>query len=418
MVSYESLQSDEKGLASVTTNDGSPMDRRSSKTTQKVCFNATGQPKTGLVLTGGGARAAYQVGVLKAISKLVFKSHCGNPFPIITGTSAGAINATVFASYAQTPSMGIRSLEKVWQSFSVDKIFRSDFRGIVKNAARWSKSIFVQDYHKTRQLSLLNNQPLVNLLAKVVHYDNIQKSIDANCLEAICVTASGYSSGQSVSFFQGKSEIQGWKRHRRIGCQVNIKREHLLASSAIPLVFPAVKVNREFFGDGSVRFLSPLSPAIHLGAERILVVGVDPINSDPENRPEKIHYPTTADIAGHVLDSVFIDSLDSDLERIRRINKTLELIPKEIREKETNLKPIETLSISPSKDLSELSGKYFHTLPPMVKFFFRRIGIDDDEGSTVLSYLLFESLYTKELIELGFKDAMEKSKEIVDFFGS
>ena len=392
------------------------VERRSDSPTPRVCYNAQGQPKTGLVLTGGGARAAYQVGVLKAISKLVFKPHCGNPFPIITGTSAGAINATVIASYAQTPAVGIKSLEKVWQNFSVDQVFRSDFKGMLRNSSRWLKSIFINDYHKTRQLSLLNNQPLQNLLARVIHYDNIQKVIDSKHLDAICITASGYTTGQSVSFFQGKSELTGWKRHRRVGCRTNIERKHLLASSAIPLVFPAIKVNREFFGDGSVRFLSPLSPAIHLGAERILVVGVDPIKEEKARRPKNLFYPTTADIAGHVLDSVFVDSLDSDLERISRINKTLRLIPEDIRNKETKLKPIETLSISPSKDLSELSGKYFHELPSMVKFFFRRIGIDDDEGSTVLSYLLFERAYTQELITLGFNDAMEQSQSIRLFF--
>lgn len=391
-------------------------ERRSNKQTPKVCYNASGQPKTALVLTGGGARAAYQVGALKAISQLIFKSHCGNPFPIVTGTSAGAINATVFASYAQKPSVGIRSLEKVWQNFSVDQVFRSDIKGIIHNAARWSKSLFMQDYHKTHQLSLLNNQPLKELLGRVIHYDNIEKSIQANCLDALCITASGYATGQSVSFFQGQQHIKGWKRHRRVGIRANIKRKHLLASSAIPLVFPAINVNREFFGDGSVRFLSPLSPAIHLGAERILVVGVAPIREERHVKPAEVVYPTTADIAGHVLDSVFVDSLDSDLERIRRINKTIKLIPEDVRRTQSNLRPIETLSISPSKDLSELSGKYFHTLPSMVKFFFRRIGIDDDEGSTVLSYLLFESLYTRELIDLGYQDAMNMSAELVDFF--
>lgn len=402
--------------SSTTPPQDEIFERRSNSLTPKVCYNAIGQPKTGLVLTGGGARAAYQVGVLRAISKLVFKTRCGNPFPIIAGTSAGAINAAVLGSYAQLPAVGIRSLEKVWQSFTVDKIFRSDIGGMMRNAGRWTKSIFIHDYHKTRQLSLLNNNPLKELLGKVVHYDKIEKAISSGHLDALCITASGYTSGQSVSFFQGKSELHEWKRHRRVGCKTKIERKHLLASSAIPLVFPAVKVNREFFGDGSVRFLSPLSPVIHLGAERILVVGVDPIKEEREHRPNDLFYPTTADIAGHVLDSVFVDSLDSDLERINRINKTLNLIPKEVREKETNLKEIKTLSISPSKDLSELSGKHFHTLPPVVKFFFRRIGIDDDEGSTVLSYLLFESSYTKELIELGYKDAMDMQHSIVGFF--
>lgn len=391
-------------------------DRRSESKTAKVCYSTTGQPKTGLVLTGGGARAAYQVGVLKAISKIVIKTHCGNPFPIITGTSAGAINATVIASYAHAPAVGIRSLEKVWQNFSVDQVFRSDIRGVLKNTARWTKSIFIKDYHKTRQLSLLNNNPLKKLLDRVIHFQNIQKAIDDKHLDALCITASGYTSGQSVSFFQAKEGIDGWKRHRRVGCRSDIVRKHLIASSAIPLVFPAVRINREFFGDGSVRFLSPLSPAIHLGADRILVVGVDPIRQELERHQNEPFYPTTADIAGHVLDSVFVDSLDSDMERIARINKTLGLIPKDVLEKESKLKPIETLSISPSKDLSELSGKHFKELPAIVKFFFRRIGIDDDEGSTVLSYLLFERAYTQELLDLGFNDAMAMKEDIIKFF--
>jgi len=397
-------------------NKNVDVERRSSAQTKKVCYNDEGQAKTGLVLTGGGARAAYQVGVMKAIYQIIYRSHCGNAFPIITGTSAGAINATVLASFAQTPNVGIKSLEKVWQNFTVDKVFRTDFPGMMKNTGRWIKSIFIQDYHKTRQLSLLNNAPLKDLLIKSINYKNITKSIQSGALDALCITASGYTTGQSVSFFQGKDSLESWKRHRRVGCKSKIELKHLMASSAIPLVFPAVKVNREFFGDGSVRFLSPLSPAIHLGADRILVVGVDPIKEEKERRPNSIFYPTTADIAGHVLDSVFVDSLDSDIERIGRVNKTLELIPKEIREKETNLRSIETLSISPSKDLSELAGKHFDVLPPLVKFFFRRMGIDGDEGSTILSYLLFERSYTQELIDLGFQDGMDMSESITKFF--
>ncbi|PCI63934.1 MAG: hypothetical protein COB38_13155, partial [Gammaproteobacteria bacterium] len=178
-----------------------PAERRSNKLTEKVCYNGVGNPKMGLVLTGGGARAAYQVGVLKAISKLIYQSHCGNPYSIITGTSAGAINATVLASYAQNPTVGIRSLEKVWQSFSVDKVFRSDLLGMMKQVGRWGKSMFISDYHRHRQLSLLNNDPLRVMLNKVIHFKNIQKAIDNNCLDALSLTASGYTSGQSVSFF-------------------------------------------------------------------------------------------------------------------------------------------------------------------------------------------------------------------------
>jgi len=393
-----------------------PAERRSSKLTEKVCYNGVGKPKTGLVLTGGGARAAYQVGVLKAISKLIVQSHCGNPYSIITGTSAGAINATVLASYAQNPTVGIRSLEKVWQSFSVDKVFRSDLLGMMKQVGRWGKSMFISDYHRHRQLSLLNNDPLRAMLNKVIHFENIQKAIDNNCLDALSITASGYTSGQSVSFFQAKKQIGNWKRHRRIGCKSSISVEHLLASSAIPLVFPAVHLNREFFGDGSVRFLAPLSPAIHLGAQKILIVGVDPVKEEVNREKKKLHYPSIADISGHVLDSVFVDSLDSDIERIRRVNRTIDLIPEDVRKKKTKLKKIETFVISPSKDLSEISGKHFHVLPPVVKFFFRRLGIDDDEGSSILSYLLFESAYTKELIDLGYQDAMNIEQEIIDFF--
>lgn len=394
----------------------SSTERRSNQRTVKVCYNAIEQPKSALVLTGGGARAAYQVGVLKAVSKLIYKPHCGNPFPIITGTSAGAINATVLASYAQNPTVGIRSLEKVWQTFSVDKVFRSDISGMMKQAGRWGKSMFVNDYHRHHQLSLLDNNPLKKMLSKVIHFENIQSAIDANCLDALSITASGYTSGQSVSFFQARQDIKSWRRQRRVGCKSNISIGHLLASSAIPLVFPAVHLNREFFGDGSVRFLAPLSPAIHLGAQRILIVGVDPLKEETEREKKKLHYPSIADISGHVLDSVFVDSLDSDIERIRRINSTLDLIPESTRKKETDLRKIETFVISPSKDLSEISGKHFNVLPPVVKFFFRRLGIDDDEGSSILSYLLFESAYTKELIDLGYNDAMNLKQEIIDFF--
>lgn len=384
----------------------------------QVCYNDPNKPKVGLVLTGGGARAAFQVGALRAISDVIYRTECGNPYPIIAGTSAGAINATVLAAYARTPRLGIRSLQKVWANFTVDQIFRSDIAGVMRNTGRWARSIFSNDYHRRHKLALLNNSPLQHLLSRVVHYDNIQQAIDCGQLHALSITASGYASGQSISFFQGSPEIKDWRRYRRTGIRTKLTREHLLASSAIPLVFPAVKINGEYFGDGSVRFLAPISPAIHLGADKVLVVGVDPVREDIPEKSIDSHYPSVADIAGHVLDSVFIDSLDSDIERITRVNKTIKLIPESVRELQSNLRPIETFTISPSEDLSELASKHFHELPKLIQFFFKRMGIAADEGSTVLSYLLFQSSYTQELIKLGYQDAMRQKQDIKDFFHS
>jgi NTE family protein len=373
------------------------------------------QSKMGLVLTGGGARAAFQVGVLRAIFDLIDHKKGVNPFPIISGASAGAINATVLASHAQLPRLGIRSLHKVWAGFSVEEIFCCDFKSVMTNSGHWLRSFFSDNYHHKHHLGLLNNSPLKALLARVIHYDSIQEAIDNNQLHALSITASSYYSGQSTSFFQGHESIANWHRHRRNGKRCAINRSHLLASSAIPLVFPAQQIGQEFFGDGSVRFLSPLSPAIHLGADKIMVIGVDPVKEKMPLTSDVIHYPSTADIAGHVLDSVFVDSLDSDIERIKRVNKTIKLIPKAVRDLQSSLRPIETFTISPSQDLSALASKHFYQLPKLIQFFFKRVGIGASEGSNVLSYLLFESSYTQELIALGYADAMNQSDQIQSF---
>lgn len=370
----------------------------------------------GLVLTGGGARAAYQIGVISAVSDIIYRREQGNPFPIICGTSAGAINATVLAAYARTPRLGIKSLQRVWSNFHVNAIFRCDFFGVLKHSGHWIRSLFFSEYHKQHQVSLLDNGPLKQLLTAVIHYNNIQESIDSGQLHALSVTASGYYSGQSISFFQGQPELKNWRRYKRCGIRAVIKKEHLLASSAIPIVFPAVKIEKEFFGDGSLRFMAPISPAIHLGADRIFIIGVDPIKKKAHDRPETAHYPSLADIAGQVLDSVFIDSLNSDIERIERVNKTLKLIPEAVRNLQSPLRPVKTFTISPSQSLSQLASSHFKALPKLIRFFFNRIGIDAEEGSTILSYLLFESVYTQELISLGYKDAIEKKEQIIEFF--
>jgi NTE family protein len=271
-------------------------------------------PRTGLILTGGGARAAYQVGVLKAIADIL-PPRVHSPFDIICGTSAGAINAVALASHASRFRVGVRGLEAVWGNFHVDQVYRTDFGTLSLRAAQWLGALFFAGLGAHRPLSLLDNSPLRRLLGRLVRFDRIQQAIDAGDLRALAITASGYSTGHSVSFFQGVSELEEWERARRIGMRSDIGLDHLLASSAIPALFPAVKVHGEYFGDGSVRQLAPISPALHLGADRVLVIANSAATGE---LPEQVdsdadEYPSIAQIAGHVLNSAFLDSLDHDL---------------------------------------------------------------------------------------------------------
>lgn len=377
----------------------------------------TTSSRTALVLTGGGARGAYQVGVLKALAELL-PDQKASPFTILCGSSAGSINASVLACHASRFKVGVRRLEHIWMNLRSERIFRADPWGMTWNSLRWFASLFRPRRLHPSHRSLLDIAPLRNLLTRIIHLDHIERSLERGDLYALSVTCSGYGSGESISFFQGQAEIEPWQRFRRAGAKAQIGIEHLMASSAIPMLFPAVKINREYFGDGSVRYLAPISPALHLGADRVMIIGVAGTEREERKSLEHTHYPTIAEIAGQMLDSVFIDSLHSDLEQLQRVNRTLSQIPQDLRTTlNLGLKPIETLVISPSQNLASLSGKHAKSLPKVVRFFFRRIGITHKTGSAVLSYLLFESTYTKELITLGYGDAMRQQDDILRFFG-
>jgi len=374
------------------------------------------KPKTSIILSGGGARAAYQVGVIKAIYQQIPRGSI-NPFPIICGSSAGAINATVMASYAGQYRIGLRRLESVWSNIQVNNVFIADFFGMLKQSSRFARYI-MGGRSRSNFSSLLNNQPLRELLRDVVPFHRLQDLINDKLLHALCVTCSDYNDGGSYSFFQGHSSIESWSRHRRLGLRDNIHLSHLMASSAIPMIFPAVSLKHQFFGDGSIGFLSPISPAIHLGADKILIIGLDTSPEEPRYACyDSNQHPSITDIAGHVLDSVFIDSLDSDLERLQRVNKTLDSIPEHLLDQvDLPLKQVETLVISPSKDLQGFADEYAINLPSSTRFFFKRLGINGDEGSNILSYLLFDKNYCKRLIKLGYEDALNKKSEIQHFF--
>nr|WP_090825925.1 patatin-like phospholipase family protein [Nitrosovibrio tenuis] len=375
-------------------------------------------PRVGLVLTGGGARAAYQVGVLQAISAMLPK-RTRNPFPVICGTSAGAFNAASLALSARNFHEGVRRLSSVWENAHVNQAYRSDPIGVYGNAARWLTSLLFGSPNKRSAASLLDSSPLAQTLERSLPLHGIQKSIKAGALYALGITAWGYTSGQSVTFYQGVDSIVPWKRERRIGIPSRIGIEHLMASSAIPLLFPAIRLNREYFGDGSMRQLAPLSPALHLGAERVLVIGVrKTIDTLPE-RVKVDSYPTLAQIGGHVMGSIFLDSLYVDLERLHRINNTIRMIPDETMKNSTmSLRQVESMVISPSVEINKIAEQHAHTLPRAISLFYRSIGAMRRDGSALLSYVLFEESFCRALIELGYQDTLPRRSEILQFIGA
>jgi NTE family protein len=387
--------------------------RRAGKS--KVCSSETRlmKPRAGLVLTGGGARAAYQVGVVKAVRDILGNPE-KNPFPILCGTSAGAINATTLAVFADNFSRAVGNLLEVWENMRCHHVYRTDVSSITRRGLRWLGAL--SWLSRQNPISLLDNAPLRDMLERTLPFERIQDNIDSGALYAVSVTASGYTSGQSVSFFQGGSGLEGWERNQRIGAAVSLKLEYLLASSALPFIFPAVKVHREYFGDGSVRQIAPISPALHLGADRVLVVGTGRQTADMARARSNV-YPSLAQVAGHALNSIFLDGLSVDLERLERINRTVRLIPAEALEQaRLPLRPVKVLFISPSQPLERIAARFVHELPPMVRFVLRPTGAMNRSGSNLVSYLLFEESFCRTLIDLGYQDTVSREQEVREFF--
>ena len=388
--------------------------------------------RTGLVLTGGGARAAYQVGVLKAVARI--RREVGaprhNPFGVIAGTSAGAINAAAIACHADRFDLSVAGLVHVWRHFSADQVYRADAFGVVRTGARWLTMLTmgwaIARWRRARPRSLLDNEPLGELLQRVVHLDRLPEMLRSGHLSALAITASSYSSGDHVTFCQTARPFQPWLRSQRVAVPCAIGWRHLMASSAIPFVFPAVQLERgrhdEWFGDGSMRQSAPISPAVHLGAERILVVGAGRMHEPAGRHVVADEYPSLAQIAGHALSNIFLDALAVDVERAQRINRTLALLDPASRAR-TQLKPLDVLVISPSQRLDDIAARHLHCLPRPVRTMLRGVGVgvgvgdaQARSGAALASYLLFEESYTRELIELGAADTMARRDEVIAFF--
>lgn len=390
--------------------------------------------RTGLVLTGGGARAAYQVGVLEAIADL--RRACNahrdpNPFPILAGTSAGAINAAALASGADDFDHAVRNMARVWGHFESQQVYRTDPISMLRSGAHWltllSLGWALARWRYTRPRSLLDNTPLAHLLHDMVPLARLPMLLERGHLQALAVTASSYTSGEHITFFDAAQELQPWVRWQRRAVHSRITHQHLLASSAIPFVFPATAIrmggHTRYFGDGSMRQTAPVAPAIHLGAERILVIGAGHMQETQEDDPQApmtAGYPPLAQIAGHALSGIFLDALPVDLERLQRINTTLSLIPPEAR-RASSLRPVQLLLISPSQRLDGLAVRHVARLPVPVRALLGALGVTassrDPRNAVLASYLLFERPYTHELMALGRADALAQRAQICAFFG-
>lgn len=387
-------------------------------------------PATGLLLTGGGARAAYQVGVLEAMAEIrraAGAAGTGNPFGVITGTSAGAINAAALACGSDDFDRAVADIAQVWGQFRAEQVYRADSLSVIGSGARWRMLLglgrFAANWMRIRPRSLLDNAPLAALLRHLVPLERLPQLMREGHLQALAVTASSYSSGEHVTFFEAAVPMEPWVRSQRLSVRDRITHDHLLASSAIPFVFPATALpmqgHTEYFGDGSMRQSAPIAAAIHLGAQRIVVIGAGRMHEPRDTDAPNTHsgYPSMAQIAGHALSSIFLDALAVDIERLRRINHTLGLIPEEARASST-LRPLELLVISPSQRLDVIAARHVDALPGAVRHLLGGSKVAADvKGGALASYLLFEAAYTRELMALGRADAMRQRDEVLRFFG-
>ncbi len=388
-------------------------------------------PSTALVLTGGGARAAYQVGVLRAIRVLRRNAGAGasgNPFPILSGTSAGAINAAALAAGSDHFDSAVRRLTRVWTHIHAERVYHADGWSAVRAGTRWMSLLSLgwalRRWSQLHPRALLDNAPLARMLRLHVPLERIPQMLTAGHLRGLSITASSYATGEHITFYQARDAVPAWSRAQRRAVPAQIEVAHLLASSAIPFIFPAGKVQIDggatgWYGDGSMRQVAPISPAIHMGADRVLVIGAGRANEPPSTPAAAVApYPSLAQVAGHALSSIFLDTLSADIERTQRINHTLSLIPPEARA-HSSLRPVQLLVISPSQRLDSLAAQHVAELPPSVRALLGILGVQpgDPRSGALASYLLFEPGYTRALMQLGWEDTFRQRSEVCQFFG-
>ncbi|MGP4846052.1 patatin-like phospholipase family protein [Marinobacter sp. 1Y8] len=370
--------------------------------------------ETGVVLTGGGARAAYQVGVLKAISEMY--PDWAHPFRVITGTSAGAINAVAIASGGGIFRHNIARLEAIWSQLTINQVYQSHSYDILRNVSDVARRL-IADNSGEKPMSLLNNSPLKALLEREIDFPAIRSAISDNRIAAVGINACGYTTGQNLCFFEGQPTISNWTLGQRAGARTELTLDHVMASSAIPTIFPPVKIHREYFGDGVTRQMSHIGPALKLGASRVLVIGVSANHTCFPQRPRQPATPGFGQVIAHVFNGMFLDTLDYDIDRLRLINRLLELVPEDkLKESGLDLKPVQLLEISPSEDIGEIATRYLDSMPLLLRKLTGASSEAYTPGSSLASYLMFDHHFSQALIKLGYKDAQIQAKQIEHFF--
>jgi NTE family protein len=393
----------------------------------------------GLVLTAGGARGAYQAGVLQRIGEIPAFRDAPSPFPIVTGASAGAINGTVVAAGSSSFREATQGLARLWSQLEVEQVFHTDAVTLSLGGLRFLRDMALGSLlGSTLSQSLLDATPLRTLLRRVLQLDGIGDAIREGHLYAVAVLATSYHSGRSFTFVQGRPGHPVWTKSRRVVVQGPITVDHVCASAAIPIVFAPVAIRFEggdvYFGDGALRLVTPFSPAIRLGATHVLGIGIrsqraaDSLWQEELGgntpAPAELLCPPLAQICGVFLNAIFLDHLDSDLDHLRRMNELILAYggvhgssPKAAAGVPAvePMRIVRSLVVSPSEDLALVAQRFAHRMPRLVRYLLDGLGTPDAQSADMMSYLLFDSSYTRTLVQIGYRDADERIDEIEAF---
>lgn len=384
--------------------------------------NDAGEPPDattiGLILPGGGARGAYQVGVLAGIADLVRTPRSG-PFRVICGTSVGAMTAAYLASQMSDFHSAVVRLERLWSDLKVNQVYSAGYGKILGVLMRWVWSLLSGGFSEVDPRWLLDNAPLRDLIAQNIDFEAIGRWVKEGLLRGISITVTGYFSERSLTYFQAPPDVQSWWRERREGRPARITLDHVMASLALPVVFPPVRIDDEWCGDGSTRQFAPLAPAIHLGAKRLLIVDTQYRHASGSlGKSASQASPSLSRIGAYLLDTIFSDSLYVDLERAGRVNRALEHMPPDIAQRSMpGMRRIDSFLIAPSRRPADIAARHIGALPKPVRWLLRSLGGEKEGSEQLLSYLLFESVYARELVALGRSDVLARQDDLRRFLG-